>query len=213
MNENVNTEFIRVFNKGNFSIAALTEKEKWGSNIKSMVHITPDYTEATNGHYLIRVERPEVKREEIPNGKDGEEPIEMDLMMLMSRDRALQIEKSIPKNGNAPILNNSWPVNNNGDSITFLTTDFQRQDLIKAEKEEGKFYDTESLWPKDQPSLEIGFDADYMIKLCQQFKKIADSRRTIVKLSLYDESHAMQMETKNNSTGQEIKALLMPCTF
>ena len=205
---------VKVFNRGNFSIAALAGKEEsWGDSPQSKLHITPEFTEVTNGHYLLQVSRPEVEKEEIPNGRDGESPIDEPVTMLMSRDRALQIEKAIPKNGNHPILNNAWPVNQTDNSVSFLTTDLQKEDVIKAEKEDGRYPATDIIWPKDNPVIEIGFNPDYMIKLCQQFKKNSSAREPRVKLTIYGDKTAMKLEAAETETEQEVKALLMPCAF
>jgi len=56
--------------------------------------------------------------------------------------------------------------------------------------------------------LELGFNPDFMIKLCQQFKK---NNVKIVKLSLNGSTSPMQLDGRNSDTDQKIMALLMPC--
>lgn len=205
-----------LYNKHNFQIASLSPGDQ--RYYLDGIFVTPDYTEVTNGHYLVRVTRPEgLKVEDLPVIPDHKvkrftkkERDEKEDHFILPAAAAKEIEKAIPgKNGTMPILSNAWITNKTkGDQVEFITTDLETARPFLARKVEGKWPKTEAIWPTEDPGLTIGFNPDYMIKICQQFKKM-DIR--FVKLDLYGLTKSMQLSGKNLDKGQEIKAVLMPC--
>jgi hypothetical protein len=200
---------IGVFNKFNFDLASLAAGEQ--RYCLNGIHVTNDFTEVTNGHYLMRISTPQINPDELPYGPNQEKPYTGPINAIVSADAAKQIQKNIPKNGNLPILNNAFPGPNtkeDGSSIEFVTTDLETWNPVSVRPVGAKYPNCDAVWPKKQPNLVMGFNPDYMMKLCQQFKK---NKVKVVKLSIYGIHEAMMFEGKNEDTEQDIKALLMPC--
>lgn len=192
-----------IYNKTNFRIHALTEKSRY---YLDGLHVTPEYTEVTNGHYLIRVSTPEGKVEDLPKA-NGHEPVKGNFEFILPSVTAKEVEQSIPNVRTLPILNNSWIVEDTEDEVTFITTDLNTTKPITTRKIEGKFPRTDAIFPKDDPSITIGFDPDYMMKICQQYKKAEIKQVT---LSLYGLTKTMKLDGKNVEKDQTITTLLMP---
>jgi len=88
-----------IFNKTNFRIYSLAEKEaRYHLN---GIHVTPDYTEVTNGHYLIRVDAPyKGKRKEALKDcpiVNKQAPVTRECEFVIPTEAAREIEKNIPK--------------------------------------------------------------------------------------------------------------------
>ncbi len=198
-----------IYNRNNFAIAVLAPGAE--RHYLDGIHITPEFTEVTNGHYLVRVSRPEGLEvadlpavHEIMTGKKKGQKIDF----ILPASAAKEIEKAIPKNGTIPILRNAWLGDNtNEEYIEFISTDLETHRPIKARKIEAKYPNTEAVLPKTPPNMSIGFNPDLMIKLCQQFKKM---KINAVKLDLRGITEAMALSGQCPETLQKIEALLMP---
>ena len=86
-------------------------------------------------------------------------------------------------------------------------TNLETTTPVNAKRIEGKFPRTDMIWPDKEPVLELGFNPDYMMKLCQQFKKMDIS---YVHLKLHGSQSAMELTGESMETGQKVRALLMP---
>jgi len=197
---------MKVFNKNNFMIHSLVPREyKYGLGI----HITNDFTEATNGHYLIRVYCRDEEKDNLPeteNLKPSEEKIDA----LISADSAREIERAIPKGLSTEALNSAWiGKNTNENRVEFICTDLETWRPIIARKMEGKFARTESVMNiMKEPIIKIGLNVEYVERLCQQFKKAGI--RTI-EVSVYGKEDAVKLEGKSaDEKEQKVVALLMP---
>jgi len=77
--------------------------------------------------------------------------------------------------------------------------------------QEGRYYDTEKIIPVAKPKIKLGFNAEYMKKLCEQVTKMGIKG---VELSIYGEDKPMKIKgkTSDSETGseQEVLILLMP---
>ncbi len=196
---------MKVFNKNNFMIHSLGDDRYGYSNI----HVTNDFTEVTNGHYLIRVYSKKKDREDLP-ATDKLKPLKGKVDVIIPVDSAKEIERAIPKNQHPVILNHAWfGQNTDKDTVEFICTDLNTWKPIVARKIEENYPRTEAIisnMSEDKPQTEIRFSAEYMMKLCQQFKK-AEIRG--VKMSIYGNDKAMKLEGKNSGE-QKILAVLMP---
>ena len=200
-----------IYNKTNFRIHSLAEKES--RYYLNGLHVTPNYTEVTNGHYLIRVDAPfSGKRKEVlkdlptPNNY---KPVTKESKFILPADTARELEKNIPNERSITILNNAWLVEDKEDEATFITTDMQTTKPVTFRKVDQRFPNTDSILekiPKDAP-ITIGFNPDYMIKICQQYKKAGIQG---VALSLYGTETAMKIQGKDVHNEQTITSLLMP---
>ena len=198
---------MKVFNKNNFMIHSLASG--YPSHAKENIHVTSDFTEATNGHYLIRVYTKDEKEADVPE-TDNLKALKEKIDVLIPANSAREIEKAIPKKQYPQILNHTWlGENTNDDTVEFICTDLETWKPTVVRKVKERYPNTESIissMGKDKPKVTIGFKSEYMEKLCQQFKK-ADIKG--IKLSIYGDDKAMKLEGKN-SDGQEVLVILMP---
>ena len=200
-----------IFNKTNFRIYSLAEKEaRYHLN---GIHVTPDYTEVTNGHYLIRVDAPyKGKRKEALKDcpiVNKQAPVTRECEFVIPTEAAREIEKNIPKERGLTQLNNAWVVEDKEETATFLTTDLQTTKPVTFCKIGEKFPNTNAVIDNvsKKAPITIGFNTEYMMKICQQYKK-ADIK--CVSLSLFGLTKAMKLEGTSLNHDQTITTILMP---
>ena len=200
-----------IYNKANFRIHSLAGKDRYGGE---SIHVTPDYTEVTNGHYLIRVDAPhnDIYRkktlQDLPQ-PNGYKPVEKECEFVLPANTAKEIERNIPQARSLPELKYAWIVENTEDTATFLTTDLQTHKPVVFRKLEGRYPSTERIMNtyEDNAPITIGFNPDYMMKICDQYKKAGI---TCVALSLYGLNQGMRLEGTDIENNQTITTILMP---
>lgn len=205
-----------IYNRNNFSIVSLSP----GSERYYLdgVHVTPDYTEVTNGHYLARVSVP-FKGDSLKEALadlpevEGHKPKKdngngLETGFTFPAKAVVEVERSIPKNQRyAKRLENAWITENTTDEeAEFVSYDLETVRPVKAKKLEGRWPNTDMVMPKDKPEMTLGFNPDYMLRICQVFKKM---KLKAVRLDLYGEKKAMRMIGKTEED-QEVIVILMP---
>lgn len=207
---------IMLFNRHNFSIASLCPKAE-DRYIANGIHLTKDYTEVTNGHYLIRVNVPfkgesKEKIEHYPSleGKEIKTDFPLDQSVIVDFETAKDIEKAIPKHKTLDILNHAIISTDSNDKETeFITYDLVRQKSIKSVNSGGRYPNTEAVLKPSEESnktLIIGVNPEYLMKLGQQFKKMGCKN---MKLEFQDKDHAIRISAITDEQ-QDVIALLMP---
>lgn len=99
-----NQDQINAYNKNNFILAKL-DTDRYHDSI----HVTPDFTEITNGHYLVRCNSLKLDSENypIPGIREHFRPDQVTTLekngdgktaYLISKDQALELQKNIRKN-------------------------------------------------------------------------------------------------------------------
>jgi len=210
---------IKLFNKQNFSIASLAPNKN--TYQQEFIHITDNYTEVTNGHYLCRITTQSIAKEDLPIN-NGLKPNNKEIEMLIDKDSAKKIEQNIPTDKDAPptkFLKSTWVgKNTNEDKAEFIMTDIVNWTPINVQKQEGRYYNTDAIIEsveKDKAVIEIGFNVEYMKKLCDQVIKLQSKRYTkCARLSIYGAEKAMKIEAKTDDTEtekeQKMIIILMP---
>lgn len=200
-----------IYNRNNFSIASLcAEKERYYLH---GIHFTPEHTEVTNGHYLVRVSAPfsgkdlETALNDLPK-VEGYEPKENgEECFTFPATTCVEVERSIPKERVLTQLNHAWITKNTTkEEVEFVTYDMNTTKPIKAKKIEGRWPNSDMIMPKDEPEMTLGFNPDYMLKICNVFKKM---KLKEIRLDLFGDKKAMRMTGKTEE-GQEVVVLLMP---
>jgi hypothetical protein len=201
-----------IYNKHNFSIHHLQDK----SNDKYGVHITKDFTEITNGQYVVRVYTPfgadtESKIEDLPD-VEGELGPKKDFEgCIVAVNVAKEIEKIIPNYSS--ILGNTWVTEQTDEEyVGFCATNLDittperiiRQ--VKARIINERYPDVDGAKPKEEPTQKIEFNTEYMIKICQQFKRMGIES---VKMDIIDATKALIIFGETYA-GQKVEVLLMP---
>ena len=198
-----------VYNKHNFEIAKLCTKES-RYHVCDVVHLTESFTEVTNGHYLVRVESAKENPEDLPSRSPDDKPIAADkIEVLIPMDTATAIEKALPRNPSISVLKNAWLTGRSNEKATdIMTTDLESDRHFTIPKNGNRYASTEKIWPEEKNKvISIGFNPDYMKRLCDIFTK---QKLGVVTLSLYGKDAVMLLEGKNTDTGQKTTMLLMP---
>ena len=97
---------MKIYNKNNFRIISLIKKPHYRYAHK--LHVTKDFTEVTDGHFLMRVASKEIKIEELPGSENASTPLNKNKTCLLSVKMALRILKLIPRNKKVPAIQHSW---------------------------------------------------------------------------------------------------------
>ena len=77
---------------------------------------------------------------------------------------------------------------------------------IRARVEDIKYPDIDNVQPKGQPEFKIAFNTEYMLKICQQFKRM--DIKTVA-IDFFGENGVMKIFGKTTDM-QKIEVLLMP---
>lgn len=112
---------MKVFNKNNFSIHSLLSRGDYSRYPE--VHVTNEFTEVTNGHFLVRVTTVEEK-----DGLPQTEHLKPSLSKVdtcITKAVAQDLEKVIPTNKDRiPQCDNVWfGQNTDEDRVEFISTD------------------------------------------------------------------------------------------
>lgn len=204
---------ITVFNKTNLNVSKLCDISRQYLGL----HVTNNYTEATDGHIAVRVEALKQGPEDMPGcpGKFDQSPIEEDFNVMISRDNAAKLLKSLPKSPALPIIDGkTWVYSNDKEMIGFSMTDLESWNPLIVRKEDAKFPDIDACLPKeDKQGFEITLDANILSKLANFY---ASNCKNSIKLIFHkDENGGMdpsgiimfQGETEDQ---QAVSSLLMP---
>ena len=201
------TTKVTVLNKHNLAIHKLAPKER--VYYLNGIHVTDDFTEVTNGHYLVRVSTLREDMDEILNSHYGQPPTIKPVETVIKAEDAKDIERSLPKEKGLPAVDEkAWFLEQTAEKIELGA--FKKGWTV--EPMEGKFANTNSVWPKDTPEIELAFDAGYMETLCGFIRKAFKSNYNDPKvtLKLYGAEKPIEMKAENSDTGQTIEVLLMP---
>jgi len=204
---------IGILNKHCTSLADFDEAEGYAG-----VHITSDFTEVTNGFYLLRIDNPSVNVEDLP----GELPQkgEIDLDVVLSKEAVKDIHHELKKKKSSEILTYGVVMAESNDEekerVKIRTYDNyggERVAEIKCSKE--IFLDTDRAFPAGEPRMEFFVNPRYLFAVAKFFN--SQLRRGVdapsVKVSIYDpEREPLRFEFTNPDTGQKTVALLMPIT-
>ena len=153
-----------LLNKTNLELAQFASTDDWRGALTHL-HITPEYTEATNGHALVRVQIPDVNPEEFPSIK-GFSPNHKGEVCIPA-DAAKAIAKAIPRAKHLPILNHAaWDCGDTTDEVApFAVTDLDNEQRFSPRPSEDKYPDTNAVWPKTEPGLTISFNGLLLAKV------------------------------------------------
>ena len=209
--ESKGTEGIKatVLNRNNLALHKLCEKDRYYLN---GIHVTDDYTEVTNGHYLVRVSTIRQDIDDMPNDLNGNGPTIKQVETIIKAEDAKDIEGTLPKVGYPAVDQKAWFINQDDEKLNIGA--FEKSWTIAPL--DGRFPRVDNIWPakqgKEAQSI-IRFNLEYMERLCAFMKKALKSKHCNpnVKLTIYNENTAMELTAEDSDTGQTIEALLMPC--
>lgn len=204
-----------IFNKKNFLIFALAPSGNDYGSKTGGIHVTHKHTEVTNGHYAVRIAVPPNgdAKVELPKSKHHKRFKRKRIDVVISKAAAESVLKGIPGTGFA-CDSLTWVGRRTEDEHTeFVSSEFGITRSAVVENIEGKFPDIEPVIKSQslrrKPRVEVGFNPEYMKKLCDFFIK---SKIRNVKMSLFAPDKAMVLEDSHDGKEgrQAVYVLLMP---
>ena len=196
-----------MFNKANFSVAGVAERERAWRGSRCGVNFAPKYTMATDGKVLMLVTTPRNAPIEDYPKIEGETVIKDFEPFMISREDAEKIVKTIPKGQpRVPILSNVGVLKTDNGDAAFVTTDFSSVNKTTARKMEGKFPRITAVSPKGKPKIKFGMTLDLLSNLLGAMKKAGAEAVT---LEVWDDKSAIRIKA-NVGDNQKAWALIMP---
>jgi len=203
---------IGILNKHCTSLANFDEGERYAG-----VHITSDFTEVTNGFYLLRIDNPSVNVEDLPSELPQEG--ETDLDVVLSKEAVKDVHHELKKKKSSEIL--TYGVVTAGSKERKKQVKIRTYDNYGGERvAEIKcskiiFLDTDRAFPMGEPRMELLVNPRYLFAVAKflnsQVRRGVDAPS--VKVSIYDsEREPVRFEFIKPDTGQKTVALLMPIT-
>ena len=195
-----------MINRANLEVSEIIQKNKSYAG----VYILPRYTWATDGYRLMLVTNPRFSEDNFPATKDGEKPVKVNEMIVISKEDAEKVKKAIPKKFSMPIFKNAALLKPENGSVRFLTTNLQDEQIITAPKLNVKPPKLRSAFPRRKPTLSLMFNINLLAPLLNAISKVlCDSNIPVVKIDVWDEETPLRIKAKNES-GQKVYALIMP---
>jgi len=198
-----------LLNRTNLELADFASKDETRPALRS-VHVGKGYTEATDGHAMMRVTIPEVDSLAFPsiegmdctsNGKEALIPV----------DAAKMMAKAIPRKSTLPIIQHlAWDARDSTDTeLKFAVTDLDTVQRFNPRPIEGPYPTVDNVIPKDNRVFQIGVNAAILAKALAFIGKHSSSVDKQVRLTFYGPSKAIRLDAKSED-GQEIVGLVMP---
>lgn len=166
---------MKTMNVHNLSIAALCPKEEARFTLNA-IHITPEFTEATDGHFLMRVDKPDISQDSFPTIPDGNggtlEPNEEPA--LLGTDECAVLCKALKMKTPIPVLATAALVRN-GSARYVVATDLET--VTKKAVMDGavSFPDVDRAMPKaEDADFVIGFDVHLLARVFTQMARMSD---------------------------------------
>ena len=190
----------------------IAAKEKFRYDL-NRIHVTEEYTEATDGHCLMRVKKDEMDPTDYPlAGIPGHE-FKDDIDIQIPIDSIKNLKN--PAESRLPILKFAC-VSTNDKEVYVSTTNLQTVNSVTIPEtiQEGKYPDTNQVIPKfKSDAIKFGLDARLIGKVFDYANKHGNKRFVGMTFTIpkdYDGVSAIQIEFKTWS-GQEVLAIVMPC--
>ena len=199
-----------ILNRTNLELAAFASDDETRPALRS-VHIGRGYTEATDGHVMMRVAIPDLDANEFPsiegmdctsNGKEA----------LIPADAAKTMAKAIPRKSTLPILQNLvWDARDSTDTeLKFAVTDLDTVQRFNPRPVEGPYPPVDNVIPKDNRVFQFSVNASKLAKaLAFVAKHTEDFQNNRVRLTFYGPNRAVRLDAKSKD-GQQIIGLVMP---
>lgn len=205
-------------NKNNLLVGNFAAKNDPTRAAIQNIHFTPEFTEATNGHYAVRITYPtqinvENTHESVPKGVLSElKPF------MIPADAVKSIKECKPSkyiDWTSSIFLDVEKTNSNG-SAHFYSTNLDESSSPAVKKyDNGVFPDSQAIFDNinnTPASFQICLDADYLKDIAEVASKIGlgiNGAKPLC-ITLYDQNKGVRFETVTNSHNQKMDALLMP---
>ena len=198
-------------NKNNLLVSKVASKDDKREGLKS-IRFTQNYTEATDGHRLVRITYPEqIKQDQLPTNIKTEDVQEIkEFIIPATSTKDIKFYKG-PLDFMDQAFVNVGATNANG-SANFISTDLESTSSPEIKKVDSQWPDTDKVWPEGTPIFEVAVNAQYLEDLCNIAKSLdknKNSHHTMV-MRFFGPNLGIILEAKEPGTGQIMTALLMP---
>jgi hypothetical protein len=194
-------------NATNLKVGMAASKDITRRNLMS-IHVTPDYTEATNGHIVARVGLPfQFPCEDIPSACPTQDSVHL-RPFIMPADTAMKMKPCKVKN--LPCLDGQFYVDVEGTNLngkarftSFDLDNLQAPELVKIDMD---YPDIDRVIPSGDPEFRQGFNIEYLETLLAIAK--STGAKSVV-LNYYGHCKPLVMETHELGTNT-FKGAIMP---
>lgn len=203
----------RLLSRVEAAVSEFTSSDQPG---RDCVHVTPEYSEATQGHYLVRVPAETMKAEDfpvVPGMGGGPEKSEF----LVKAGALLEASKRLKKS-TIPICNTIHVGTDPEGNPVLTTTDLDNSTPARSLKPEGTFPNTDKVIPdKETLPIRLTVNAAYLAKLCNFAVKYGLTRTSTITLMLPQPGEKDNVEVikpiraEFQSENGPVLIVLMPC--
>lgn len=201
-----------MLNKHNLDIAVIAGKSKWGDN---GLFVAKDRTVANDGRRLVEITRPTKLDGEEFNPDDfpvipNFEP-KQDHDFIIPTMEALKVAKQIPKGKRTKAILKNAVIEQNG-RVRIASTDLGSAIITDINPIEGKYPEYQQVIPQGKLKHRVGVNPKYLMEICQLADKFQSEYYKIMVLE-FNDNGGIKLTTKNDDTGQEFTAIVMPMSL
>lgn len=170
------------------------------------LHVTPEYTEATDSYRLIRVSRKEFKTSELPSALN---PVRYPNYTLPYAT-AKKVSGAIPKKASEDIYLNAIEVAPPSlGKVSLTVVDKETSETYTADIAKEKFPEIDKVIPQDSEiKAEFRINVEYLAEILEQCKKFGSEHADV---KVFNGSRqAIKIDAANKVDGQTFMALIMP---
>ena len=199
-------------NKHNLQIADLCDKRESRYTVDA-IHVTDQYSEVTNGHYLVRVSTSKLCTDADFPAVNGFVPANGEATdTLLSREVAQEVCKAIPSKSTIAVLKHA-AIATHEKQVSIAVTDLETPKVFHLEALDGHYPNIDSVIPKEGfAKLTFGVDARYLMMLAKSAIAHAGHgkvKTAVIKIEVKAANSALKLSCAN-SEGQTWVAVLMP---
>ncbi len=189
------------------AVFASREASKYQMN---NIHVTSKHTEATNGHFMCRVEKDTMDPEEFPvienTGHDFDFEKGIDVCIPLDTLKGFKV----PKKSSLPILTYA-KLSTNENQCYLVSTDLKTTQIAPIRNEDVTYPDVEQCLPHIQDGIQIGLSAEYLGVIADYVNKFGSKAKGIVFTIPKDFTNNTPVEFEAPlENGQVAKGVIMP---
>lgn len=199
-----------MLNRHNLELAKLAPKDTSRYTFNG-IHVSPERTIVTDGHYLVTVALQDSKSEDFP-ATEGIEPTDSFPPFILPTDAALDVAKSIPKRAINPIYHSvaiGAKSSVNG-TVVMAVPDLDNPRVFQPRKIDGQYPNVDQVIPKrEDAKFTISFDLELLSKLTGHLAKMADGKNHEAVFTFTGAESPVRIDLQTTDS-QDVVAVLMP---
>ncbi len=176
----------------------------------SNIHVTSKHTEATNGHFMCRVEKDSMDPEDFPvienTGHDFDFEKGIDVCIPIDTLKSFKI----PKKSTLPIFTYA-KLSTNENQCYLASTDLKTTQIAPIPNLDITYPDVEQVLPHIQDGIQIGLSAEYLGVIADYVNKFGSRTKGIMFTIPKDYTNNTPVEFQATlENGQVAKGVIMP---